>query len=52
MWGILRIEAEDLAEAKRIAIEEAGLPCDGHYIEDSFEIDEESDILGEIEEER
>ena len=39
MYGEMEIEAETLEEAERIAIEEAPLPTDGVYIDDTFELD-------------
>ena len=41
MWGIIDVEARSLKTSKAKVFEpEIGLP-DGHYIEDSFQIDEE-----------
>ena len=40
MRGHIEVEASDIDEAKRIAIQEAPLPTNGDYIEDSFQLDE------------
>lgn len=47
-WGIMKIEADSLEEAERIAREEAELP-DGNYIGDSFRLDKEAEGYGECE---
>ena len=41
MMGFVEVEAESLSEAQREAMN-APLPEDGSYLEDSFEIDENS----------
>lgn len=46
----MEIEAVSLEEAKRIAIVDAPLPTDGDFVDGSFELDEESDLFGEIKE--
>lgn len=48
MWGILRVKAKTLEEATRLAIEEYPCPANGHYIEDSFEIDTASELYGQV----
>lgn len=46
-WGVMEIPAKSLEEAKAKALgSETSLP-ESHYVDDSIEIDEESDILGE-----
>lgn len=46
--GTMTIEAESLDEAVRIAIEEAELPDEAYYVEDSFEVDHEASGFGEV----
>lgn len=41
MYGVMNIEAESLEEAKRIAIDEAPLPTEKHYVDGSCQINEE-----------
>lgn len=41
MYGTMEVEAESLDEAKRIALDEAPLPEEKHYVDGSCEINEE-----------
>ena len=48
MYGYIEVEAETLEEAIRIAQEtedEMALPTDGDYVDDSFVIDYDIDVL-------
>lgn len=46
-WGIMRIEANSLAEAEDIALTSATLPS-MDYIDDSLRLDKDSPIYGEV----
>lgn len=47
MWGIMEVEANSLKEAERVALEDAPLPTDGEYVEDSIILDKESELYPE-----
>lgn len=49
MWGVYEIRAPTIEEAERQALEEEPLP-EGHYLDDSMEVDRESGLYGEIKE--
>lgn len=41
VYGVMRVEAASLKEAKRKALEEAPLPLEQYYVDESIEINEE-----------
>jgi RNA polymerase subunit RPABC4/transcription elongation factor Spt4 len=54
MWqmaGEMQIEAETLEQAMRIAEEDALLPTDGEYLVGTFQVDHDSELLGDVIEE-
>lgn len=49
MWGVYEVEAPNIEEAERIALDELPVPDKGHYIDDGMTVDKDSGLYGEIE---